>query len=568
MSVRLDDYGLDLDELANGLLALEELPNTSLLINEYIYDVRDWRGLEHSVLVEGLRGNALAVLAAIELTAAAHHLKKHEEEDRDWMPRFRYPYLLRRMTLSRCSMERELLQDFFDNSIMFCDSDWDLLRFIHRAIRWAERFAHLQPGSSREFTRINLQYEFARVIIEPPLDGLQSFIIDIMELLGIRVIEFDPRIPEEEHRSWVRQQLEIDPRKSRSRSGRLEFHEAGGTNNSIYVVRTMGGVDGFEVRGTMGEDLALIIDIGESEIPATLTMFIEEHIVTVINRRTEIRAELLENSLRLRWYDSSITAEDLGRIIHQCIKEEFVLSVVSVNMIFDPLRISSLRGSILGYKEQRRLDLRRRDPDKLPFIVCNACRSYAPHAFCVVSVDRPPCCGRSYDELASLAQLTHGMDQSTIARGICIDRRKGQYMGANKAARRHSEGHVSHINLHALREHPHPTTAIPQCIAYYIDEFDVICIVSSDYEGRTPDGKTFDTLLDRVAGRQLPGFLGISEDYILSQSFLINEGGLSRVAWMNSTLKRRLALRLENLATENECVNLQEFREFLATWSK
>ncbi|MCB1219885.1 MAG: hypothetical protein H7A35_09900 [Planctomycetales bacterium] len=568
MSVRLDDYGLDLDELANGLLALEELPNTSLLINEYIYDVREWRELEHSVLVEGLRGNALAVLAAIELTAAAHHLKKHEEEDRDWMPRFRYPYLLRRMTLSRCSMERELLQDFFDNSIMFCDSDWDLLRFIHRAIRWAERFAHLQPGSSREFTRINLQYEFARVIIEPPLDGLQSFIVDIMELLGIRVIEFDPRIPEEEHRNWVRQQLEIDPRKSRSRSGRLEFHEAGGTSNSIYVVRTMGGVDGFEVRGTMGEDLALIIDIGESEIPATLTMFIEEHIVTVINRRSEIRAELLENSLRLRWYDSSITAEDLGRIIHQCIKDEFVLSVVSVNMIFDPLRISSLRGSILGYKEQRRLDLRRRDPDKLPFIVCNACRSYAPHAFCVVSVDRPPCCGRSYDELASLAQLTHGMDQSTIARGICIDRRKGQYMGANKAARRHSEGHVSHINLHALREHPHPTTAIPQCIAYYIDEFDVICIVSSDYEGRTPDGKTFDTLLDRVAGRQLPGFLGISEDYILSQSFLINEGGLSRVAWMNSTLKRRLALRLENLATENECVNLQEFREFLATWSK
>src|SRR5690606_34131551 len=156
-------------------------------------------------------------------------------------------------------------------------------------------------------------------------------------------------------------------------------------------------------------------------------------------------------------------AEDLGRIIHASIKEEFVLSVVAVNMIFDPLRISSLRGSILGYKEQRRLEIRRRDPEKLPFVVCNACQSYAPHAFCVVSVDRPPCCGRSYDELASLAQLTHSMDQSTIARGICIDRRKGQYMGANKAARRHSEGHVTHINLHALREHPHPTTAIPQC---------------------------------------------------------------------------------------------------------
>ncbi|MCB1216478.1 hypothetical protein KDL44_03755 [bacterium] len=568
MSVRLDDYGLDLSALATELLSLEELPSSATLINDYLFDVRAWRELPQPELAEALRGNALAVLAAIELTAASAHLRRHEDEDSAWMPRFRYPYLLRRMTLSRCSMEREMLLDFFDNSIMFCDSDWDMLRFIHRVIRWAERFAHLQPGDPREFTRLNLQHEFARVIVEPPLDGLQGFIMDIMELLGIRVVEFDPRIPEEEHRNWVRQQLEIDPRKSRSRSGKLEFHEAGGTDNSIYVVRTMGGVDGYEVRGTMGEDLALIIDIGESEIPATLTMFIEEHIVNVINRRTEIKAELLENSMRLRWYDSNMTADDLGRTIHTCIKEEFVLSVVAVNMIFDPLRISSLRGSILGYKEQRRLEMRRRDPEKLPFIVCNACRSYAPHAFCVVSVDRPPCCGRSYDELASLAQLTHGMDQSTIARGICIDRRKGQYMGANKAARRHSEGHVTHINLHGLREHPHPTTAIPQCIAYYMDEFDVICIVSSDYEGRTPDGKTFGTLLERVAGRQLPGYLGIGEDYIHSQSFLINEGGLSRVAWMNSALKRRLGLRLENLATELECVNLQEFREFLATWSK
>lgn len=568
MSIRLDDYGLDLEALARDLLAQEELPGSALLINEYLFDVRDWRSLELSLLVEELRGNALAVIAAIELTAAASYLRRHEDEDSTWLPRFRYPHLMRRMTLVRASLDREMLLDFFDNSILFCDSDWDMLRFIHRVIRWAERFAHLKPGNPREFTRINLQHEFARVIVEQPLDGLQGFIIDIMELLGIFVIEFDGRIPEEQHRAWVRQQLDIYPRKSKSKAGRLEYHEAGGTDNSIYVVRTMGGVDGYEVRGTMGPDLALIIDIGESEVPSTLTMFIEKHIVTVINRRTELKAELLDNSIRLRWYDSSFTADDLGRMIHASIKQEFVLSVVSVNMIFDPLRISSLRGNILGYKEQRRLEISRRDPEKLPFVVCNACQVYAPHAFCVVSVDRPPCCGRSYDELASLAQLTHSMDQSTIARGICIDRRKGQYMGANKAAQRHSEGHISQINLHALRDHPHPTTAIPQCIAYYLDEFDVICIVSQDYEGRTPDGKTFQTLLDRVSGRQLPGFLGISEDYILSQSFLINEGGLSRVAWMNGALKKRVANRMEHVATENECVNFQEFREFLTTWSK
>ena len=70
MSVRLDDYGLDLSALATELLSLEELPSSATLINDYLFDVRAWRELPQPELAEALRGNALAVLAAIELTAA------------------------------------------------------------------------------------------------------------------------------------------------------------------------------------------------------------------------------------------------------------------------------------------------------------------------------------------------------------------------------------------------------------------------------------------------------------------------------------------------------------------
>ena len=115
---------------------------------------------------------------------------------------------------------------------------------------------------------------------------------------------------------------------------------------------------------------------------------------------------------------------------------------------------------------------------------------------------------------------------------------------------------------------PHPTTAIPECIAYYLDKFDIICILSRDYAGRGPDGKTYYSLLERAAGKQVPGIAGISEDYISSPRFFTHEGGLSRVGWINSSLKDRLKLKAEHIATEHDCTNLAGLSEFLATWRR
>ncbi len=190
--------------------------------------------------------------------------------------------------------------------------------------------------------------------------------------------------------------------------------------------------------------------------------------------------------------------------------------MISVNIIFDPLRISSLKPGVLAYREEREHMLKKRSEDAAPFVVCRSCQSYAPHAFCISTADRPPCCGRPYDELATLAQLTRGMEQLTIDKGICMDRNRGSYLGADKIARMATDGALMRLNLHSLRDQPHPTTAIPECIAYYLEELDLLCMLSRDYCGRAPDGKTFDSLLARIAGRQTPGYVGVSEAYILS----------------------------------------------------
>jgi len=64
----------------------------------------------------------------------------------------------------------------------------------------------------------------------------------------------------------------------------------------------------------------------------------------------------------------------------------------------------------------------------------------------------------------------------------------------------------------------------------------------------------------------VPGFAGISEAYILSGRFLAPDGGLSRVGWMNSTLKARLKVNAEHIATEKDCINLAGLKDFLAAW--
>ena len=210
--------------------------------------------------------------------------------------------------------------------------------------------------------------------------------------------------------------------------------------------------------------------------------------------------------------------------------------------------------------------LQQRVEENSPLAICTECVSYFPQAFCVASADRPPCCGRSYDELATMAQFTRNPSQVMLNRGVCQDRQLGAYIGAQKAAQIFSEGKVDEINLHSIRINPHPTSAIPQCIAYYREDLDIICILSKDYSGRSPDGKTFNSLLQRVAGLQSPGYVGICEEYILSPRFFSNEGGFARIGWMNECLKLRLGIKAEHIATEKDCTNIGGLKDFLTAW--
>ena len=562
MRIALEHYGLGPAKLAELARAAGESGARHTLINEYLFDVRDWHALSETEIAQRAAADPVAVLALWELTEAADYLAKHLPSEAEFLAPFADPKLLQRLVYLDSAEPAAVPQVH----ILPRRGEWDLLVLLHYVLRWAIRFGALQPRERRELSRLCLQYPVALAVVREPETPREALLQDVLRLLGIATVPLPVDAPAHNLGAWLHKTLGLKGEAGSAAQRKLDFREAGSTENSLFVVRAMGGVDGYIARGQLGPDLGLIIDIGDRQVSVPATAHLEYEVVRLINKYTPLHAERRGGALLLRWYDTSYEPDDLGRIIHETLKKQFTLGIVSVNIIFDPLRIGSLMPSIYSYKEQRETELARRTEESAPFVVCRACASYAPYAFCVATVARPPCCGRTYDELAALAQFTHGMTQFAIERGICEDRVRGCYMGADKAARLLTEGRLRRLALHSLREQPHPTTAIPECIVYYQDELDVLVILSRDFTGRAPDGKTFETLLARVAGRAIPGYLGISEEYILSGRFLAADGGLSSVGWMNSALKKRLKLRNEHIATEDDAINMGALKEFLTTW--
>ncbi len=346
-------------------------------------------------------------------------------------------------------------------------------------------------------------------------------------------------------------------------SGPAERFEFGGGYSSFSVVRAMGGIDGVEVRGKLEDEAGLIIDLGDADVDITLTAHIEDELYRMLSRHPWLRLET-EEFFKLVLLGKLREPEEIGGEIYRRLKERFDLTRVSVKLILDSLRLQSLKASVAAYKEERRQALEKRGDFDAPLFACTFCQRYSKNGFCIISVLHPPQCELSYDALRAQALFTGSLEQFSIKRGELTDKQSVLYSGVSKFARILSEGTIAKINLQALRDFPPPVTAYAQNLAYYSDRLDGIIILSNDYDGYSPDRRTFFGLLGEVVGRQIPGITGVSDDYIRSREFLTADGGLKRVVWMPSVLKERLGLqKFTYIATERECTNMQSLASFL-----
>ena len=96
-----------------------------------------------------------------------------------------------------------------------------------------------------------------------------------------------------------------------------------------------------------------------------------------------------------------------------------------------------------------------------------------------------------------------------------------------------------------------------ECISAVLPSTNGIMIVNREFPEMTPCGMKFSTLAGTVGGgNQTPGFIGHSKHYISSKKFISAEGGISRIVWMPTELKKTmkdiLAERAENAGLDGE----------------
>lgn len=463
--------------------------------------------------------------------------------------------------------------------VLKSQSDMSLVGFVQLLLRFVTRFGDVKPGDIQEFRRFNSYFYSGILLVNRDItpfeelmllaaDSLGCLVVSHRELKGIKnLVHYDDaaggfekirKIFDERNYPYDRQAL-----KEREHPHQTDFRfEAGGTIISFFVVRAMGGVDGVEVRGAVSDDMGIIIDIGDPEVDITMTLYIEQTLIDLLNRHTPLRVRRRHHSLVIGWANPNYTALELGSTIYNILKENFNLTKVSVNVLFDRIRLGSLKPTILSYIENRSKILRELDESNSGFYLCTRCKVYAHNHFCILTPDRPPMCGRTYIQMKTLSHITNQSDYLPVKKGDLLDRRLGEYLGINKIASLLSNKKVQRVFLHSILNFPHPNSAEYQNIAFHIEAMDGIGLMHREFEGHAPDGHTWQELELIASGKQSAGAIGVSDEYILSPSFLQGDGGFSRIIWITQHLKDKLGLGDRRIATERECSNLSSLERF------
>jgi len=70
-------------------------------------------------------------------------------------------------------------------------------------------------------------------------------------------------------------------------------------------------------------------------------------------------------------------------------------------------------------------------------------------------------------------------------------------------------------------------------LVFWIESLRGIGVMERDYQGVAPEGFTWDKLANAAGGKQAPGIVGVSRNYLRSKRFMQGEGGLDAVRWVS-----------------------------------
>ncbi|MFX1509924.1 MAG: CO dehydrogenase/CO-methylating acetyl-CoA synthase complex subunit beta [Promethearchaeota archaeon] len=323
--------------------------------------------------------------------------------------------------------------------------------------------------------------------------------------------------------------------------------------------------------------LGILIEVAGKEVEEDLEGVLERHVheytnfiegVMHLNQRYDIWIRISKKSFQ----KGLNTFKLMGQVYERLYKSELpIIEKIQVTFITDADKIAEHYDKAITRYDER--DARARglkDEDVDVFYGCTLCQSFAPTHCCTITAQRYANCGAiSWFDGRAAARVDPKGPLFAIEKGKTIDEYKGQYEGVNQAYKEKTLGAVTDVCLYSAFEKPHTSCGCFEAIAFVIPEVDGLGLVHRDYKGSAVNGLPFSTMADSTAGgRQIPGFHGVSIEYMRSPKFLQVDGGWERIVWLPKAIKDRVYdFMPENLRdiipTENDVSSVEELKAYL-----
>ena len=493
------------------------------------------------------------------------------------------------------------------------------VHFVDIITRVALMFGGVVPGDPGRLLAYANQRAKAIAIVFPGLDNEGIVLVDTLRVLGIPIIslggyeggEWITTLPQDAVREGMERKgikvtvtaipipMSCSPafegKSIRKEEMYVEF--GGGRSHAFELLRVKPAsevtdgliqVIGPEI-GSVTEGsavpLGIIVDVAGKSMKKDFEPVLERRIHNFVNygegswhvaQRDLIWVRISKEAVK-----NGIKIEHIGKLIATKFRIDFpdLLDAVQVTMVTDlPAVLEGKKGAEAVYEERDRRIQGMKDTDVDLFYSCTLCQTFAPNHVCIITPERPALCGAiSWLDGKIAYEISPSGANQPVEKGTVIDREKGEFDGINRFVKKASHGEVERCSLYSIMEYPMTCCGCFECIALMLPEVNGIMVVNREYKGDTPSGMSFSTLAGTIGGgAQTPGFAGISKNYILSDRFLQDEGGIERLVWLPALLKEELKERLvrklnelghpdlfEKIADETKATTLEELIAFL-----
>ena len=357
----------------------------------------------------------------------------------------------------------------------------------------------------------------------------------------------------------------------------------GGKANSFFCVQSARDIDGkLTISGEPKDEIGVLVEIEHDEIGEDIVLTVEQAALKAVNYLKGIRAYEKDELFYLEiGAGAQFDAARLYEAIYAGIRLQYPrLHKIAVRVIGDAGELRREAERVRNYKnERRRLVDSMTEDNTDDFCVCTECRPFSLVHTCILTPGRVPmCAARSYRSVKAAAYLGSYGDpfkrpsekelplRRVFKKGRTLDADRGEYAGCNEIYREMTNGQLNRVFLHSVRDYPLTSCGCFQNLAFWLEEVGGIGIMARDAQAVTPDGQTWEMLANRAGGKQSPGIVGVSLDYIRSPRFLKGDGGMGNVVWVDSGLYKRIAdlfLPGQSVATENDVRSMADLRSFL-----